>query len=172
MGATDNHRKRKMIKHYVAVYHLHEHFFDAEERHSSSVSKGAKELVSKLGLKTSRKERQKIIVTVAELTIVNGQVKRGPFQGVEVPLPIAQMTHEEFNQEITEVLKDLPLAFQPFVRNHIVDHEYTYEVAIEKAQEMVAGLMPAINEFSELFVSEMKIPKLVQWANSPSGNVP
>lgn len=75
------------------------------------------EAVRKKGLKTSRKNPQKVAVELFALEINQGELKRRKVGNYEVMPPMERMSSEEYEESLQEALDDLPQEFQEYIRN-------------------------------------------------------
>jgi len=119
----------------------------------------AEEAVRNLGLTTPRFEPRPVKVQMYELYVENGFQRRRQIVGFEVTPPLLPMTNDECRQEIDEALARIPEEFRGYVSTAVWDRVSGNEEAVSYAQEMVAGLAPAIDAYTKRITENNAWPK-------------
>ena len=111
----------------------------------------ADKAVRQTGLKTNRKNPERVKVKIYSLTIKNGQIERTCVGQPEVTPELERMTDQEFNEELDEILNTLPKAFRSFVSSRAWDegHSAGHEEVINIARGLAYDLEPAIKEYQK-----------------------
>lgn len=102
--------------------------------------------IRKAGLTTPRRDPGDVVVTVARLEIENGAlVRRAPFK-VSVRPPLSPMTETECEEDLKELVKELPEEFQAYVRevSYEQGHYAGNEEIVTLARDMVCALRPYV----------------------------
>lgn len=140
-----------------------EHFEEAVwnaacANNSSAVYDAIGRAVRKSGVKTTRKNPQPLCVKIYRLEIVDGKVKAHYNGTFNVTPPFIQLTEEEYNSELTELLKPLPSEFRSFVSSTAWNdgHSSGYEEVLSIAGSLVSDLKPAIDLFREKMIKDLQ----------------
>lgn len=149
-----------MKKNFVAVFNEKEVFVDLEvheKRWPFSVSEAdevARQAIR--GETTSRKNPQDIEVAVYALEIIQGELKRRPIKTVTIRPSLERMTRADFDEEMKEILSELPVEFQDFVRTLSWEHGHSsgYEEVVNYANEIGPNLKSAIARYNKRTVLE------------------
>lgn len=107
-----------------------------------------RQVISLSGLVTPRSQRQKVSVRVWEMRAVNGKMSRIGVGNYVYDLPVARMTQEEYDQELSLAVSELPDEFHSFVRQWAWEHGHSsgFEEVIQIAQNLVSELKPAVHK--------------------------
>lgn len=101
--------------------------------------------------KTSRRNPKEITCDVHKLVVENGNITQQPYTKIAIVPQTEELTRFEFEKEFNELVKQLPKAFHSFVEQESYDrgHSAGYEEVLSIAQDLVAGLKPAIAQYCE-----------------------
>ena len=121
-----------------------EYFGEAYNGHSV-----CEDAVRRLNLTTPRANPQKVSVKLFELVIMDGNLKRLARATQEVLPSLERMTEEEYNSELREILKPLPVEFHAFITHQAYEqgHSAGYEEVIGIARDLANDLLPCINDY-------------------------
>jgi hypothetical protein len=116
---------------------------------NNRLKEAAEKAVREAKLTTPRKNPQSIEVQVIRLEIQDGKLQRTPNK-VRVQPPLAKMTKAEYDEEMAEVVKDLPEEFRQFVigRSYEDGHSSGYEEVINYAVELTDALTPCVTAYT------------------------
>lgn len=108
------------------------------------------------GLRTSRKNPQKIEVRVEKTVVSDGKVKRVPTFKLQVMPPLARMTEDEYLEAMKEAVSDLPKEFADYVTSEAYDrgHSAGYEEVVSIASGMAYTLLPVVKAFVARLLTE------------------
>lgn len=143
---------------YVAVFPDHPEVFmmlDADEigKTFCPLKRFAEDAVRKAGIRCPRKDPFTVKVETFRIGTKDGKLGTiwMPARTITVQPYLERMTHEEYNEEKYELLKQLPEAFHDFVANHAYEHGHSsgYEDVIGCLTELVDGLKPCIAKYNK-----------------------
>ena len=141
-------------RNYVAVLpdgreHFEDVTFYRHTRPDDELQRVAENAVRKAGITTPRKDPERITVKVFALEIKQGKLDRRLAKEAIVAPPMERMTQAEFDEELTEILSDLPEAFHPFIRQESWEHGHSagLEEVILYARSMAHDLKPCIETY-------------------------
>lgn len=142
---------------YVAAVKInqtetYEHFSDEislERLRDFDLKHFAEEATRKSGLTTHRRAPANTKVTVFKITLDRGQAKRAQIGSYECTPPYARMTKEEFDEDLDEALKHLPLEFQQYVSRESWErgHSAGYEEVINYAHGLANDLEEVLKAY-------------------------
>lgn len=103
-----------------------------------------------MGLRSARKNPEKVLAEVYHLCVEKGAIKKLFINSYMIQPPLAEMTHEEFIEEMEETLSALPKEFHRCVREFLnnEDNSCRYEETLSSARNLVFRLKPAILEYT------------------------
>lgn len=108
--------------------------------------------ILKTSIRTSRKDKREIPITISQLIIDNGNMFRKSITVINTPVPFREMTPTEFNEEIKIILKEIPKEFHAMVRELSINKNGSLDESFEYAKEIVEKLKPSI----ELFLKHIR----------------
>lgn len=104
-----------------------------------------------LKVETPRNDPQSVKCKLFHLTYKNGQPYRQLLREYDVMPPLARMTEEEFQEEMKQLLTNIPEAFHGFVeyQSYEQGHSCGREEVVLIASDIVSNLKPSIDAFAE-----------------------
>lgn len=119
----------------------------------------AKYVVRRSGKTTPRSVRADMLVKMFRLETENGELKRIPVGGFVIPMQLAEMTQEEHDQKLAEVVVDLPHEFRELVGDHAYDHGHSsgLEECISIAQDIAGKLAICVDKYKTRLTSELTL---------------
>lgn len=108
-------------------------------------------VVGESGKKTHRNIPKKIAVEILELQIVKGEMKQRHYCTLEVDLPVAPLTTDEFNDESNTILEDVPEEFHKALCKMAWDqgHSSGYESVLSYLDDLVSEMKDPIKQYTE-----------------------
>ena len=143
---------------YVAVLPDGSEYFEEGEIGEQALVQIAGNAVRKNGLTTSRTEPKPVIVVVQEIAVRNGKLDRIHPRKFNITPPLQRMTEEEFQAEMTEILKDIPVEFQGFISYSSWEHGHSCwrEEVVSIANEMASELIKPIEAYAKRIKKELE----------------
>jgi len=120
-------------------------------------------IINKSGLTTSRQNPQTIRVEIHKLTIKDGKLTQNFFTNIDIQPPLARMTVNEMNEEIIEMIKDIPQEFHFPLTSVAWDkgHSAGYEEVISELLYLISKFTPSIREYKKNILKEFESVCLV-----------
>jgi hypothetical protein len=138
---------------YVVVFSdKYEHFSEIQYHPESFNAKRiCEDAVRARGLKTSRKNPQKVAVQLFGLEISKGELTRRLVINCEVFPALERMNEDEYSEELLVAIEDLPLEFQQYVRSTAWErgHSAGYEEVVLIAQNIASDLKPHVERYQK-----------------------
>lgn len=104
----------------------------------------AAEIVRQSGITSARSgPREHIEIKISEQQIEKGELKESVVRKIDVAVPYAQMTDDEFYKEYNAVLAKIPTFFYPIV-GQVIDCRESYEYKLDMAKNMVNMINTAL----------------------------
>lgn len=150
---------------YVAVLpDGNEHFCEissspSRSSHSSQVDL-CNEAVRAYGIKTSRSEPVDIKVQLFRLEIVKGKIERKLSGVYRITPPLERMTQAEYDSEMADTLKYVPVEFHEYVHGEAYDrgHSSGMEECVNIASSIVDSLLPCIKNYARSCIKNYTQP--------------
>lgn len=112
----------------------------------------ANDAIRKLGLKCPRSKSPKTVgADVYAQRVSNGKIVEARIWSGMIPLPLVDMTEEEFRAERKLLLEGVPAEFIEYIINESWGrgHSSGYEEVINYVKGMVGDLMPIIRDYTK-----------------------
>lgn len=142
----------------VVLPNGYEHFCEItifNNTHNYEYVHAAADAVQAARLTTPRSNPQHIKVTIFNLSIEKGQVRRKLYGNLNVPLPLERMTEADYASAIADIVKGLPESFRNYVTNEAWDrgHSDGYEAVVQIADDIAGNLNDAIHNYRTAIVA-------------------
>lgn len=110
----------------------------------------ANEAVCHLKLKTSRSKAEKITFKTFRLVVEKGQQKRIASYDITVNLPLEAMNEQEYEQEMENLLADIPNEFREYIRSEAWDqgHANGYDECFGIATNLYYALKKVVDTYT------------------------
>jgi hypothetical protein len=135
--------RRLMMPSYVAVLPDGAEYFEDTKQGNVTLYDIGERAVRNAKITATRSNPQSVDVVIKELIIKNGEMTRSSGMQFSITPPLERMTEEEFQAEMTEILKDIPLEFSGFIshssweQGHSAGREEVASIAREMAGELI-----------------------------------
>jgi hypothetical protein len=105
-------------------------------------------------LTTTRKNPQKVMVELFTVEANGGELRRHKVGDYEVMPCLEPMNHEEYEEELTKAIEDLPPEFREYARQTSWErgHSAGYEEVVSIASGVTYDLLPHIQQYHNRIV--------------------